>query len=673
MEATKNGLKMHRIMKKYITILLLLVSFFAFGQKPQGLVSYQVKVLGKDYTQGQWITVVYILEATNYEVGDVSTEDGIHLETFNQSKSTFKGVHRLATSCTYSLTGIGPTVIPRLDVKVDGVPVEAEPTVIDVKPNAKYGEEWKMARAFLLARGVNPRHLSARYSASTLVAFSDESSDAFAIMATKDYAIFMDNPILAYGIGNSMWDGSSAGGDNTVYHILGQYDAQLRLLREKGVSYHSLPYTVTGKRQEGVAPLLDAGLNYGQRSPYNRLFPKERLNGRDSTCLAGCGPVALAQVLSFHKADAAPTGVGRLRTIESKKEYDVDLGDHPFGWTGGDADLASLLLCSAASVYAEIDPRGTSSSLVNFKGALINHWNYSPTCTYVPKRPDLEMLGMIYSELDQGRPVIVADAAHIFVCDGYFEDFLHLNLGWNGYCNGYYRAIVITSDHRRQLPFNEILIGIKPLLENENLELSVKVKKVSTLGDVIEKAMRKKKNLGREIVSLKVSGNINGKDIALLRRMAGAAAFGRHQGSTGSLMDLDLSDANIIGGGYYITQSANKMIFSGTVPSGVPYRYDMSHLGPGQWEEMQALGLTNGPSWVIQPDGAGGFSVSWKAVENVVGPHMFEDCQNLRTLKLPKNTREVGSNAFFGCRALMQVDGLPADTAQNAFDNTLLQ
>lgn len=662
-------------MQKLISLLVFLFPVLALAQTQDGLVSYEVKLPKQQFVQGQWITVVYSLQAMNYEVGHVSTEEGIQLETFTQSQTTFKGVPRLTVSCTYQLTGMGRTVIPQLDVKVSGIAVTPEPTVIDVKPNAKYGEEWKMAKAFLEARGITPRHLAAKYTSATIFGFSDEGSKSFAIVAAKDYAAYLDNPVLAYGIGNSMWDGSGGGGDNSVYHILGRYDAQLRLLKEKGLRYHSLPYTATGKRQEGVAPLLDKSLNFGQHGPYNKLFPKEPVKGRDSTCLVGCGPVALAQILAFHRSDSHPSGSGTLRAMESGKEYDIPLPE--FSWSGKEDDISALMLASAASVGAEIDPRGTSSSLVNFKGALINHWSYSPQCTYVPKRKDLDMLSMIYSELDEGRPVIVADAAHIFVCDGYFEDFLHLNLGWNGYCNGYYRAIVITSDPRRQLAFNEILVGMRPIGESENLALSVKVKKVSTLQAAIQKEMKKKKNRGREIVSLKVSGKINGKDIAVLRKMAGAIPYGRYDEGHGSLMDIDLSDATIIGGGYYATLSAGKMIFSGTVPtpSGqvVPYRYDMSHLGPGQWEEMQGLGIAQGSSWVIQPDGAGGFSVSWKAVDATIGPHMFEDCQNLRSIVLPKNIQEVGANAFFGCRALTRVVGLPENTAENAFENTRLR
>ncbi|MBO4341006.1 MAG: C10 family peptidase [Bacteroidales bacterium] len=661
-------------MKRLLTFLLLLLSLGGLAQNPQGLVSYDVKYPLGTITQGEWINVQYTLEAADCSVTGVETVPGLLLETIAQSEMTLKkGTRRIYVGCNFSVNAHGRIALPRLNVTVDGVPVGQEQIFIDVRPNPKYGREWEYAREFLVKRGVNPTQLAARYSGETLVAFSDAVQKVFAIVCTKAYEQYMDYPVLAYGMGNSMWDGQRGSGDNTIYHIIGLYDAQLKLLKQKNEKYHSIPGIMYMRHPEGVKPLL-GDINYGQRKPYNDLFPKERYKDRDSTCLAGCGPVALAQVLSYHKSPVQPCGTGRLKT-ESGRQYEIRMQDNPISWDGSPASLASLMLDAAASVNAVTAPDGSSSSLVNFKGALLNNWNYSPQCTYVPKLQDMTMLQFVYSDLDAGRPVIAADQAHIFVIDGYYRDFLHLNLGWNGYCNGYYRAVIVQSDRRRQLPFNEILCGIRPREENENLSLAVKVKKPGQFQAALAKEMKKKKNAGREVVSMKVSGKINGFDIAVIRRMAGAVPYREYDAGHGSLMELDLSDATIQRGGRYATLSANKMTFSGAVTNGgvtTPYRYDMAHLGPHQWAEMQALGLTKGDTWTIQADDDGGHSVSWYASEKTIGPHMFEGCQNLRSVVLPKDTKEVMGNAFFGCRTLQSVKGLPMKVADNAFENTLL-
>ena len=669
-------------MKRLLLHLLLFESLAMFAQTPEGLVSYEVKYPLGTITQGEWIMVQYFLEATNYSIDGIEEVPGLLMETIAQSEMKLKhGVKRVYVGCNFSVNAHGKITLPRLKIKVDGVPVGTDQIVVDAQPNPKYGREWEYAREFLTARGVTPTNLAARYSGETIVAFSDAAQKVFAIVCTKAYEPYIDNPVLAYGIGNSMWDGESGNSDNTIYHFIGLYDAQLKLLKKKGERYNTLPASLYALHPEGIQPLLGS-INYGQRKPFNDYFPKERINDKDTSCLAGCGPVALAEVLAFHKSAVTPFGKGFLKT-ESGRRYDIAMKDYPFSWAESDSSLAAFMICAAASVKSEVTPYGSSSSLINFKPALLNNWGYSPLCTYVPKLQDMNMLQLVYSDLDAGLPVIAADHAHIFVIDGYYKDFLHLNLGWNGYCNGYYRAMVIPSDRRRQLPFNELLVGIRPGNPDNGLSISVKVKKPGKLKEAIAKALRPKfmdrllkKNKTRssdEITSLKVSGKINGEDISIIRQMAGAVPYGRYEEGHGSLMELDLSEASICKGGCYATINAGKMTFSGAVThNGVttPYRYDMSNLGPHQWAEMQALGLTKGPSWIIQPDGSGSHSVSWFAESKTVGPHMFENCQNLRNIVLPKNTVEIMSNAFFGCRTLQSVLPLPAKVAENAFENS---
>ncbi len=669
---------MHHYMKRLSSLVFLLLSIICHAQTPKGLKYFNVIYPQSTITQGEWIRVQYTLDAEEFSSWKVDEEPGILMETCTSSITTLiDGTQRLWISCNFSVNTIGQATIPSIVATVKGQSVRTNTIYIYAEPSPKYGKEWKYARDFLIARGVTPSNLAARYSGETLVAFSDNQQKVFAIVCTSAYERYIDNPVLAYGIGNSMWDGESGNGENSIYHIINRYDAQLRLLKEKGQYYSPLSnplsnpfYKLYKDHPEGIKPML-GDIKYGQRRPYNNYFPKEYYNGKDSTCLVGCGPVALVEVLSYHKSAVLPTGKGVLKT-GSGKQYEIMMKDNPYSWNGSDSSLASLMLCAAASVNAEVAPDGSASSLINFKPALINNWNYSPQCTYVLKLKDETMLEMVYADLNAGRPVIASDAAHIMVIDGYFEDYLHLDLGWNGYCNGYYRAIILPFDSRRQLPFNELLTGIRPRMNSENLSLTIESKKPGKLEETIAKVMKKKSNRGRQIVSLKITGKINGNDIAVLRKLAGAVPYGRYEEGHGSLMDLDLSEAQILKGGCYVTQSANKMIFYGATPQGLPYRYDMSNLGSHQWAEMQALQLTNSDSMIIQPDGAGGYSVSRFATADTIGPYMFSDCQNLRHLALPKSAKAVMENAFFGSRTLLSVDNLPAVVATDAFENSRL-
>lgn len=655
-------------MKRFLSLLIIFAGFIGFAQSRADMYSFKVMYPQGTVTQGDYINVTYFLEALNYSVKDVEEVPGLKLETINRTKTVLEnGFDLITTQCMYTVVAAGEIPLPKLDASVNGKPVSANPIVLNVQPNPKYGKEWEVARDFLISKGVQPDNLTVRYTSDALAAFSDNTAKAFAIVVRKAFEPYMDNPVLAYGIGNSMWDGSNRASENSVYHILSQYSNQLQALRKKGELYSSLPQSLYMENPAGVKPLL-GDINYGQNSPYNAFFPKEKYQGKDSTCLVGCGPVALASVLSYYKYPEKPVGKGMLNL--SGKQMEVNMKDAPFSWDGSKKAIAALMLCSAASVNSEIGATGTSSELIDFKPALMNNWGFSAKCSYLVKEPDMTMIQMVYDDLNAKRPVIVADAAHIFVIDGYDQDYLHLNLGWGGYCNGYYRALIIQSDSKRQLPFDELLAGIAPKGEDEEYAVAIKLSKPATL----EKELAKLKD-GRapeEITKLKLSGKINGWDLAVVRRLAGAATDGKYDAKHGSLTELDLSEATLTHGGCYVTRSASKMTFSGQL-NGVPYRYDMARLTSEQWMEMQAMGLSQGPTWLIKPAPDGGFQVSWYEENDTIGPYMFSDCQNLRSIILPKNVKEVMGNAFSGSRALQSVTGLPVKVAPDAFENSSLK
>ena len=657
-------------MKRHLTLLLIFTAILCNAQSRADMYSFKVMYPQGTVTQGDYINVTYFLEALNYSVKDVEEVPGLKIESINRTKKVLdNGFDLITTQCLYTVISSGEIPLPRLDAQVNGKPVGGDPIVLHVQPHPKYGYEWVKARDFLISKGVKPDNLIMRYTSDAVAAFSDNTAKAFAVVVRKAFEPYIENQVLAYGIGDSMWDGTSAS-ENSVYHILSQYNKQLQYLRQKGELYRSIPQSLYMEKPTGVKPLLGE-IKYGQTGPYNAFFPKEKYKDKDSTCLVGCGPVALAELLAYHKFPEKPVGKGLLK-LSGGKEMEVLMKDAPFSWDGSKKAMAALMLCSAASVSAEIAADGTASSLIDFKPALMNNWSYSSKCTYVYSLPDLTMLKMVYADLNKDLPVIVADAAHIFVIDGYDQDFLHLNLGWSGYCNGYYRMLVIESDKSRQLPFDELLSGIQPNKEAEEYAVSVKLGKPATFEKELEKILAKDGRKKEEITSLKLSGKINGWDIAIVRQMAGAMVDGKYDEGHGILSELDLSDATLTHGGCYVTRSASKMTFSGSL-NGTPYHYDMSKITSSQWMEMQSMGLSQGPTWLIQPASTGGFKVSWYEENDTIGPYMFSDCQNLRNVILPKNIKEVSGNAFSGCRALQSVSGLPRNVAPDAFENSSLK
>ena len=64
-----------------------------------------------------------------------------------------------------------------------------------------------------------------------------------------------------------------------------------------------------------------------------------------------------------------------------------------------------------------------------------------------------EWIELIYNELKQHRPVVYggqsSGGGHEFVCDGYQgEDYFHINWGWGGMSDNYFKLSALDSDHQ---------------------------------------------------------------------------------------------------------------------------------------------------------------------------------------------------------------------------------
>ena len=146
-----------------------------------------------------------------------------------------------------------------------------------------------------------------------------------------------------------------------------------------------------------------------------------------------------------------------------------------------------------------------------------------------------------------------------------------------------------------------------------------------------------------QITNLKIIGEINGRDLQMIREMAGKDVRGND--TDGMLSVLDLSDAKIVeGGGYningfYYPTSNDKIgdnafcdcsgLTSLTLPSGV------TEIGNAAFEGCSGLASLTLPSGVIK-----------------IGDNAFCDCSGLTSLTLPSDVTEIGNAAFEGCSGL---------------------
>ena len=647
-------------MKRLFFLLFgVLTALMSYAQDDSDRPKLTVTIPQDTVYQGDTLHVVYTIDVKynldfkgfSHSSEDARMEGAEQRDFKSQSVDLSKTLSRKTFTATFLVKGCGNLALLPFKVMLNEAPVYSDTIHINVLPDPIYGLEWTIADSFLRGKGVETRNLEYKYGTETFKAFSDNAAPAFVIVASSPYDQYLKDPILAYGTGNAMWNGIDKQKDNSIYYIMSRYDYQLKELRRLGLVYNGLELKGYKPDSIGVQPLL-GDIHFDQADPYNHYCPAETVGGREVKCLTGCGPVALAQVLSYHHSPIAPQGVAPFSTMAGK-EYKINVTDYLFSWGGTNDDKARLLMNCVASVESKLSPGGSSSSLSNFKSALVGIWRYNPRCTRTYKGDYVAMLRSLYSEIDASRPVIVADENHIYVCDGYHGDFLHFNLGWKGYCNGYYRTIVLPSLLEWQLPFSEILTGIRPA--DEPLEVAVRVDVPGNL----QQSLAGYDIMG--ITSLKISGTIDGDDINLIRSMAGASAQSIMDGACGSLMHIDLSDATIKGGKTYATMPGDNITIQRTRRGSKEFvEYRLDNVTDDDWAEMRRNGndKMNGMNMERTPDGK--IYVSYYTPDdNVIGQHMFDGCENIVTLNLPRKTKRVDDYAFKDCRSMKKVGYLP--------------
>lgn len=562
--------------------------------------------------QGDTLEVRYVMEISGSwrTPGIENGADGLRLLRIRYKRERLSPyVMRVTAVCRFKCVAAGAVAFPPLPVRTDKGDASVAGDTLQVAPHPGYGEVWLAAQDFLRQQGEDCRNLEWQHSDRGVHAFYDYRRDAFAWARKSE--------VVAYGTGNYAWGREN---DQTIVHLFKAYQASQLVEMPEG----------------SVGPLLGT-IAYDQDGKYCEGFPKAPFRGRDSTCLAGCGPVALAQVLQYYAPSVRPAGKGRL-TVAGADPVPVDIQGHD--WSALKPN--EQLYLAAASVQAQLFPTNSSSYLADFPHALTANWGFSPTFRYRRDFPMFKLAEWLCSELDAGRPVFLAAEDHVFICDGYKDGFLHFNFGWGGTCNGWYRL-----PEDAYLP--ECLTGVKPMQPEEDHALEVTLRKAGTLAAAIP-ADRVLK-----LTRLKVSGKIRGEDIALLRQMA----------TDGMLTELDLSEAKIVGNGYLYTQellyaeldasdmtfiSEYKNVLFGAVP-GTKREWKMAEVTDAQWKEMTRQGLTRGWDFTLVRD-ADGVRIRYYSRDNVIGPRMFSGCDRLRTLRLPKTTVSIQEQAFANCFCL---------------------
>ncbi len=237
---------------------------------------------------------------------------------------------------------------------------------------------------------------------------------------------------------------------------LSEYGRQLSYAMEHG--YDEPAREGEQADHASIAPLMSTLWN--QSTPFNNNCPT--IAG--SKAPTGCTATAISQVVNYHKWPESGEGVHTYTYSAEGSSYEdtYDFGATTFDWANMRDDygngytpaqakaVATLMRAVGNACKMGYGKDASSSYPLDGMTNLVRHMKYDKSATYILRDyyTAKEWDSIIYNELANNRPVSYSGVndggGHAFVVDGYSEDgFYHLNWGWGGLSNGYFRLYAL--------------------------------------------------------------------------------------------------------------------------------------------------------------------------------------------------------------------------------------
>ncbi len=301
-----------------------------------------------------------------------------------------------------------------------------------------------------------------------------------------------------------------------------------------------------------IAPLLPCKWNQG--NPYNLLCPEYyNEDGTRGLSATGCVATAYAQLLYFYKYPAATTKTIARHILE----YDVlvegeeteqtmtvtmpaveagakiDWENMCDTYSGDETDeqkkaVANLMVLVGQAFKMGYGP---SSGAVTSRGPEIlrDYFGYDDSIYYLSSNDCgiQEWFDIIYNRLAEGHPVLFRGSStgggHAFVVDGFDgEGLFHVNWGWGGGSDGFFRLTVLNPGDNSGLGASSspdgynmgqgAILGVKPGDDGvAKVDYNIKVASPSARGTTIRASFRKTSETPNDFESAIVMRNKSGE------------------------------------------------------------------------------------------------------------------------------------------------------------------
>ena len=269
-----------------------------------------------------------------------------------------------------------------------------------------------------------------------LYGFNIGSGEGFVIVSADDRT----PAILGYA------DSGSLGDDETTPPALKAWmewmAEEIALLGQGGTPVAA----ASAANRHNIAPMVTT--HWNQHAPYNSQCPYH--NGQNS--MGGCVPVAIAQIMSYHRH---PTATTKAIPAYNTKKYGIGVPEKPvtsFPWGNMETDgAAKLIAYCGAAIKADYSSTLTEAAGNEVPAALAEYFDYAPTARRMIRASygAAQWDQIAYTEMEAGRPLLYSgvtssNAGHSFVVDGYNTDgTYHINWGWTrANCDGYFLLAV---------------------------------------------------------------------------------------------------------------------------------------------------------------------------------------------------------------------------------------
>lgn len=384
---------------------------------------------------------------------------------------------------------------------------------------------------------------------------------------------------------------------------------------------------------------------WGQDAPFNKRCPVTR---HDTVrAYAGCGPLVMSQVMRRWSYPPSSPQLG------SAYRWDLMFDVYADSVTAQQEDAVARLIADCGrAAHTDYGQTASATKLNDVVTGLKKYFGYNPymaitdRANYTGTQGDRTWKSLIYQELKGGRPVIIRGekgprAAHVFIIDGCRDSLVHVNFGWGGKRNGYYDPDQLDGYRLNQRMLVDIAPqGYRPAIRRYTVSQPGRLQSLITAAD------------RRTLRHIKVVGPINGRDIALLRQMAGGRRNGRH--IPGNLATIDLSEAVILtlpDSAFYGCENLTYVSLPLTLP-------EISTCAFASCSRLNRVDIHSMVADIKAKAFSACFSLTAVSLPfglKTIGANAFNSCHNLTDVYLPPMLTTIGNGAFANASRLSQL------------------